>query len=314
MSVLTATNYSLRFLEQLDELFGELDWSTEYRQLSPGNLSTQFRLLDGGGWFVLDERSSQSVEVQAPAPADMYVIALVERGAVVINRLLASPGDIIFVSPDSEFRATLPADVSVTQIGIHAAQFEELFSLASPDVVLPRGVLSLRSVNPGSARVLRTWIFEQLLNSPNDEPAVDTAVLNSLMELVALAFSSENDNNKNRHFIHSASAIRALTRAVEYIDAHLHEPVRVQDLCGYAGTNPRFLQRIFLKEFGVPPQDYLKALRLNAARRALLEAREELSLGVTEIALSCGFTHLGRFSQDYRRHFGELPRETIRPV
>lgn len=33
---------------------------------------------------------------------------------------------------------------------------------------------------------------------------------------------------------------------------------------------------------------------------------------VTNVAMDCGFSHLGRFSCDYCRHFGESPSETLR--
>lgn len=33
---------------------------------------------------------------------------------------------------------------------------------------------------------------------------------------------------------------------------------------------------------------------------------------VTSAATECGFFHLGHFSMSYRRHFGELPSETLR--
>ncbi|MFP5456117.1 MAG: helix-turn-helix domain-containing protein, partial [Alphaproteobacteria bacterium] len=33
---------------------------------------------------------------------------------------------------------------------------------------------------------------------------------------------------------------------------------------------------------------------------------------VSELALEWGFTHLGRFSAEYRRRFQELPSETLR--
>ena len=52
----------------------------------------------------------------------------------------------------------------------------------------------------------------------------------------------------------------------------------------------------------------LRALRLDAARTRL--KLDDAS--VTEVALSVGFAHLGRFSEYYRERFGELPRETRR--
>ena len=50
----------------------------------------------------------------------------------------------------------------------------------------------------------------------------------------------------------------------------------------------------------------------------LRQLREDLLRGqcrnITEVALDYGFSHLGRFSSDYRKLFGELPSETVRLV
>jgi AraC family ethanolamine operon transcriptional activator len=49
---------------------------------------------------------------------------------------------------------------------------------------------------------------------------------------------------------------------------------------------------------------------LNAARNDLL--RGDVSTAkVVEIASGWGFTHMGQFSADYRRMFGEKPSETL---
>lgn len=58
------------------------------------------------------------------------------------------------------------------------------------------------------------------------------------------------------------------------------------------------------------PFEYIKARRLNAVRQALVAADSSRDR-VTLIALNNGFTHLGRFSVDYREHFGESPSETL---
>ena len=59
----------------------------------------------------------------------------------------------------------------------------------------------------------------------------------------------------------------------------------------------------------VSPLKCWRHLRLAAARACLLEGSNDTS--VTEIATRYNFSHFGRFSQDYRRHFGETPSMTL---
>ncbi|MBE1043174.1 helix-turn-helix domain-containing protein, partial [Escherichia coli] len=46
--------------------------------------------------------------------------------------------------------------------------------------------------------------------------------------------------------------------------------------------------------------------------RACLEDPGCRVRNLTELALDFGFAHLGRFAEQYRRQFGELPSETLR--
>jgi AraC-like DNA-binding protein len=55
---------------------------------------------------------------------------------------------------------------------------------------------------------------------------------------------------------------------------------------------------------------FLRERRFEAARAALEAATPERET-VTDIALRHGFSHLGRFSAEYRRRFGERPSETL---
>ncbi|MNR62918.1 transcriptional regulator EutR [compost metagenome] len=55
---------------------------------------------------------------------------------------------------------------------------------------------------------------------------------------------------------------------------------------------------------------YLKEVRLRNVRQALLNPSEGDS--VTDLAIRWGFLHLGQFSVDYRRAFGEKPSDTFR--
>ena len=82
-------------------------------------------------------------------------------------------------------------------------------------------------------------------------------------------------------------------------------------MCTYAGTTPRSLERIFFREFGVSPQQYVKARRLNAVHRQLLVTERDEGIKISDIATSYGLSHMGRFSQDYKHFFGRSPRETL---
>jgi AraC family ethanolamine operon transcriptional activator len=81
----------------------------------------------------------------------------------------------------------------------------------------------------------------------------------------------------------------------------------IADLCRELGVSRRALQQSFQDTLGVKPSTYIRAVRLNGARRAIKTAHS-----VTEAATLWGFWHFGRFARDYNMMFGELPSEAFR--
>lgn len=101
----------------------------------------------------------------------------------------------------------------------------------------------------------------------------------------------------------------AVRRALEVIDAHRTEPLRVRDLCSLAGVSWRTLDYAFRERFDTTPKRYLQAFRLNGVRRELRDASSHTR--VADVANRWGFWHMGQFAADYRRMFAELPSETL---
>ena len=91
---------------------------------------------------------------------------------------------------------------------------------------------------------------------------------------------------------------------------HLHNPVRISEICRMTNTSERVLEYAFNKIYGLSPKRYLTVLRLNKARKLLMEA-SAYEVNVTSIAMSCGFRHMGRFSAEYKSMFSELPSQTL---
>ena len=100
-----------------------------------------------------------------------------------------------------------------------------------------------------------------------------------------------------------------MKRAIDYIEAHLDSAVTLEAIVEASGVAGRTLLKHFRDTKGISPMRYLSNARFEKVREALAQAQPKES--VTTIAMSWGFSHLGRFSVEYRRRFGESPSDTL---
>ncbi|MFJ2977437.1 helix-turn-helix transcriptional regulator [Curtobacterium sp. NPDC087082] len=107
---------------------------------------------------------------------------------------------------------------------------------------------------------------------------------------------------------HRNARIRAV---VEYLHAHAHEPLTVSDVARVADLSVRGLQEAFQRTLDRSPMQYLREVRLRRAHEDLLAAHLG-QVSVADVAARWGFTHMGRFSGEYLRRFGEYPKQTLR--
>ncbi len=91
-------------------------------------------------------------------------------------------------------------------------------------------------------------------------------------------------------------------RARDYLHAHLHEDVGLNELTAVTGVDRFRLNRAFKAAFGMAPHAYLVQLRLAQARRQLAAG-----CAPAEVAAALGFadqSHLGRW---FKRAYGLTP-------
>ena len=99
-------------------------------------------------------------------------------------------------------------------------------------------------------------------------------------------------------------------QAEAFILAHLDRKIFIADLCENAGVSERSLQYAFRDVMDLSPYEFMTLQRLNKARRELRQATSDQTT-VNELAIKCGFWHMGRFSRAYKTLFGELPSQTL---
>jgi AraC-like DNA-binding protein len=102
----------------------------------------------------------------------------------------------------------------------------------------------------------------------------------------------------------------SLARALEWLRTRLDGPVDLDTLAAVAGVRPRTLEAHFKQFLGTTPLGWVRGERLARARHELINAGAQTT--VTHVAHASGISHLGRFSAQYRRRFGEHPSETLR--
>ena len=127
---------------------------------------------------------------------------------------------------------------------------------------------------------------------------------NEVLETVFNGVLARQDQSRYKHSLMQAK------KAEHYIRANLRNNLSINDICLATGTTERSLHFGFKERYGVSPSAYIQIMRLNEVRREL--RRSSFHHSVTEIAMRWGFNHLGRFAEQYRRFFGELPSATIK--
>jgi transcriptional regulator GlxA family with amidase domain len=94
-----------------------------------------------------------------------------------------------------------------------------------------------------------------------------------------------------------------LAQAIRLMEAHIDQPLGIGAIARRAGITSRTLESIFSKSIGETPGAYYLRLRLNAARRLVVDTR----VAMADIAARTGFSSAAAFSRAFARSFGKPP-------
>src|ERR1044072_6247332 len=100
-----------------------------------------------------------------------------------------------------------------------------------------------------------------------------------------------------------ASHYRAVERVILAMRERLDEALTLEDLAEVAIISPFYFDRIFRQITGIPPCQFLSALRMEAAKRLLLTS----SLSVTDVCFEVGYNSLGTFTTRFTQLVGLPP-------
>lgn len=90
-----------------------------------------------------------------------------------------------------------------------------------------------------------------------------------------------------------------------YMERHFHEPITVTSLASMVNISPNYFIELFKRTYSQSPLDYLTDLRINRAKRYLLETHERMR----DIAVKVGYSDEYYFSRKFKKEVGVTPSE-----
>lgn len=124
-----------------------------------------------------------------------------------------------------------------------------------------------------------------------------------------LLLSQENNYSNALRTQADQSQPLYLRNVKKFMLEHAHENISMDHLVHIAGVSKTKLHEQFQHYYGASPIAFLKKYRLQQIHKALIHPQNH-AISISQLAYDWGFTHLGRFSQEYKEEFGEKPSET----
>jgi len=130
----------------------------------------------------------------------------------------------------------------------------------------------------------------------------DTAILGEarLRELYYAILKGEAGRFARQAF----GAGNAIARSIAHVSSHLDAPISIDDMASRAGMSRAAFHRKFKQVTTMAPIQFVKSMRLNNAAMKIAGG-----MSVNEAAVDVGYVSPSQFSREFRRMYGQSPRQ-----
>jgi AraC family ethanolamine operon transcriptional activator len=304
--------------DDLDELSAAFSrWDQRFEQLGAGRFFGRLEFADLGGVQLLCVEANRVVRTRGSRPAESFVFSPVTpeiAGSYWRGRIL-SPGMVNVLAPHAELDHRTCPDYRTAAIVVRRDLLERVAATVM-GVGLERLLCGDRALEIGVEQTAALAgrfreAMRRLVTPTAGEPSPFTAAVESENLATRLVSTLAHVRVVDPFRTTCSQRIAAVRRVEDHVRAFPERRFTILQLCALAGVSKRTLHYAFLEVTGLTPKDFVKAIKLNAARRDLL------AIGpgpghIEAVARRYGFDRPGNFAADFRRLFGELPSRTIR--
>lgn len=125
-------------------------------------------------------------------------------------------------------------------------------------------------------------------------------------EISELHFTAVMDyTNRMKKLRKEKICSQQIAKCIDYIHDNLHTRITVETLSNHVGLNPSYLSRLFKKETGCSVSEYIRNLKIDAAKNMLIYSE----FSPSEIASILAFSDQSHFTETFRKCTGVTPRK-----
>lgn len=286
-------------------------WLLGYEQLSQGSFRGELTMVQLDGLRLFGERTNLALRQRGQLGDDVYgfAMSLQAPSEVFFNGRKVGP-DAIMCGRGNQIDLFTPVNHSLMAVTVERSLlnplWERMYQKPLAGWLEHQLVLEASAAAADALRHKHTQVLQQSLALAQQYPdpsglrQLRDDILIEWIEALPPSVDISNLNTLERRK-------RMVDKACELMLAQPDEPLSILQVCSRVGASRRKLNYCFQDVLGTSPTQYLRALRLNGVRRDLKRA----SATVQDVAARWGFWHLGQFSLDYKKHFLELPSETL---
>lgn len=223
---------------------------------------------------------------------DSFLIMLITEGTCEIvvdnKRYTASKGNIVIL--DCYHQHEYSSKTGYTSLWLH---FDgPLARSYYQQIVASQGTVFLHWNFHGIYYMMEKIYLTFKNGKPISEPQISTLITTILNDI--LTTNAE-----------TGTSPAFLKDTITYINEHFSEEVHLDDLAAMASLSPFYFTRVFAKETGMTPYQYLIATRLSFSK-LLLKGSD---FSIKEIAFRSGFSDESRFCSSFKKHEGLTPSQ-----
>ncbi|EDM36823.1 transcriptional regulator, AraC family protein [Pedobacter sp. BAL39] len=126
-----------------------------------------------------------------------------------------------------------------------------------------------------------------------------------ILELLMLQLEQMQSGVEVEKYLIKQDDLKKIENAREILDKGYTYPPTIIELSKQIGLNEFKLKRGFKEYYGTTIYGYVTRLRMEEARRLILEERKSIG----QVAVAVGFNHQSHLTDAFKRYFGILPSE-----